>query len=347
MALTGKLPFHRSIAVNHLSQVGEARRAIQLEATFGGFDEIQGARLAIVATEIATNIARYTRGGELLYRYQELPWGPAIEVLGVDRGPGMADPERCLSDGYSSRGTPGNGLGAIRRQSDEFEFYSTVEGGSVVMARVAARKLRGTVEESPLRLGSVCAPHPGEPVCGDTWRVRWTADGFSLIVADGLGHGILAAEAAAAAMESFEASPSSAPAELVERIHEHIHGTRGCAVAVADFDAKQKNLSYSGIGNIAGRLVSGGKNRGLISLNGTAGVQAAKIQQFEYEWPADALLIMHSDGLQTRWELDAYPGITVRHPAITAAAVYRDFNRGRDDVTVVAANWSRANRSRS
>jgi hypothetical protein len=122
--------------------------------------------------------------------------------------------------------------------------------------------------------------------------------------------------------------------------------SRGCAVAVASFDAKGMRLSYSGIGNIAGRLISGGNSRGLISVNGTAGVQVGRIQQFEYAWPADAALVMHSDGLQAGWTLDAYPGIYARHPALAAGALYRDFHRGKDDISVVVANWNQAGRAR-
>jgi hypothetical protein len=44
---------------------------------------------------------------------------------------------------------------------------------------------------------------------------------------------------------------------------------------------------------------------------------------------------MHSDGLTSHWSLDAYPGLRLRHPALVAAVLYRDYQRGRDDVTVV------------
>ena len=49
---------------------------------------------------------------------------------------------------------------------------------------------------------------------------------------------------------------------------------------------------------------------------------------------ADALSC-EIDGLVSHWSIDAYPGLRARHPAIVAAVLYRDFNRGRDDVTVV------------
>jgi len=54
-----------------------------------------------------------------------------------------------------------------------------------------------------------------------------------------------------------------------------------------------------------------------------------------FPWPAGALLIMHSDGLGTHWDLATYPGLAARHPGLIAAVLYRDYDRGRDDVSVV------------
>jgi anti-sigma regulatory factor (Ser/Thr protein kinase) len=333
--------FHRRALIQDSSQVGEARRAVELEAQRAGFDATHRGRAAIVATEIATNIARHTRGGEILYAVADHPEGLAMEILGIDRGPGMADPDRCLSDGYSTSSTPGNGLGAIRRQSEEFDLYSSVERGSVVMSRTFVRERnKGGAAGPPLVFGGVCVPHPGEPVSGDVWRVRWNDGGYSVLAVDGLGHGLPANAAAERAAEIFEESPFLSPAELVERIHHGLHGTRGATVAVARFHADREQLSYSGIGNIFGRLLSSDGARGLISMNGTAGVQVGKILEFAYDCRADAVLVMHSDGLQSRWEATAYPGLATRHPALLAATLYRDFQRGRDDISVVAARWS-------
>jgi hypothetical protein len=80
--------------------------------------------------------------------------------------------------------------------------------------------------------------------------------------------------------------------------------------------------------------------RGLVSHNGTIGVEVRRLQQFDYESPAEALLVMHSDGLQSRWSLEAYPGIMHRHPALIAGVLYRDYSRQRDDLTVCVVRYS-------
>jgi hypothetical protein len=63
----------------------------------------------------------------------------------------------------------------------------------------------------------------------------------------------------------------------------------------------------------------------------------AKLQQFQYDLLEGDLLLMHSDGLTSRWKLADYPGLSHRVPALIAAVLYRDFKRGRDDATVLVA----------
>ncbi|MGZ8295425.1 MAG: serine/threonine protein kinase, partial [Telluria sp.] len=95
-------------------------------------------------------------------------------------------------------------------------------------------------------------------------------------------------------------------------------------------------LQFAGVGNIAGSVIGGGPRRHLLSHNGIVGSNLRKVQQFEQPWDSGSLLILHSDGLGTRWDLDAYPGLAFAHCAVIAAVLYRDFTRGRDDATVVA-----------
>jgi len=167
-----------------------------------------------------------------------------------------------------------------------------------------------------------------------------------ILLADGLGHGILAAEAAVEAVKTFQNNTSLAPAQVVAAIHAALRSTRGAAVAVAEVDAAQQVVRFAGVGNIAGLILSADGCRHLVSHNGTAGHEVRKIQEFTYPWPArgggrQPLLILHSDGLTSRWDLDRYPGLAQRHPSLIAGVLYRDFYRGRDDVTVVVATEKR------
>jgi hypothetical protein len=101
-------------------------------------------------------------------------------------------------------------------------------------------------------------------------------------------------------------------------------------------------VQYSGIGNIAGSLVSSERCRGLASQNGTVGVQIrSHVSTFSHVMPAPGVLLMHSDGITSRWSFDHYPGLLLRHPAVIAGVLSRDFVRGRDDATMLVVSRSR------
>ena len=122
------------------------------------------------------------------------------------------------------------------------------------------------------------------------------------------------------------------------RVHQALRSSRGAAVAIARIDRRRGKLTFAGVGNISARIYAGSETRqNLVSLNGTAGHQCDRIQEFNYAWPEDGLLILHSDGLSTGTGLESYPGLAARDPALIAAVLYRDFCRGRDDATVVVA----------
>jgi anti-sigma regulatory factor (Ser/Thr protein kinase) len=213
------------------SQIGAARRGIVALAEAGGLPAAAVGRVGIIATELATNLLIHATDGRLLVRLCHGPGGQrAIELLAVDAGPGMDDVARCLRDGHSTAGTPGNGLGAVQRLADTFEISSQPGAGSIVLARV------GVVPRAPLRFGVVCLPMRGEEACGDGWE--WCPDdrGGCLLVFDGLGHGPLAAEAADVARRVFRSECERAPEETLMLMHDRLQGTRGGAGAIARID---------------------------------------------------------------------------------------------------------------
>jgi anti-sigma regulatory factor (Ser/Thr protein kinase) len=329
---------HVTVPVSEPSQVGEARRTAQRLAENAGLSEVECGTAAIVATELASNLSKFATGGRLLLQILRRPSGACIELLSIDSGPGVADVERCLRDGYSTSGTPGTGLGAVRRLATEFDIYSRVGGGTVVMARIGATC--GAPVARGFQWAAVSSTAPNELVCGDAWRVSERDGEIALMVADGLGHGPLAAAAADLAGDVFDADGFDAPGAICDRAHRALLGSRGAALATAHV-TRQAGVRYAGVGNIAGSLVSPVQSRGMASQNGTVGLQMRRVQQLDYEWPERALLIMHSDGVSNRWSLDAYEGLIGRHPAVVAAVLLRDFTRGRDDATIVVVRSER------
>lgn len=313
------------------SAVGEARRrAIEL-AQAKRFNETDTGRVGLVVTELASNLVKHAGGGEIVVSDAADTGAAGIDVLALDRGPGIADLREALRDGYSSAGTPGGGLGAVARLGAVFEVYSRRDAGTALFARITDSSQAAPA--APFVVGGVNIPHPHETVSGDAWTISRRAVGVVVLVADGLGHGPLAHTAARTAAEAFHAHAQARPGELVTRIHEALRPTRGAAVGIAEIASGV--VRFAGVGNIAGTIVADGATRSVVSHHGTAGHDVRRIQEFAYPWVAKATLVLHSDGLMSRWSLDDYPGLIEKHPALIAGVLYRDFRRGRDDTTVV------------
>src|SRR5262249_21278996 len=125
------------------------------------------------------------------------------------------------------------------------------------------------------------------------------------------------------------------PEAVVQACHAALARTRGAALAVARVAPNAQRGAFAGVGNIVARVEGSTANRHLASYNGTVGHNLQRVREFAFPWPTGALLVMHSDGLGTHWDLAAYPGLSARHPALIAGVLYRDYDRGRDDVSVV------------
>jgi anti-sigma regulatory factor (Ser/Thr protein kinase) len=327
------------IVVEENSKTAEARRTAREMALGLGMDEGGAEHVAIVVTEACTNLLKHASRGLVLLQTttEEAEALPALELLAVDQGPGMSNLDQCLRDGFSTGSSPGQGLGAIQRMSKQSDIYTLPGKGTVVLARWWPSR-NGWKPASTVRLGSINVSMPGEEVCGDSWGCVRNAEDLVILVADGLGHGLDARLAATEAVRQLYEHPELPPAALLKRVHEALRSTRGAAVAVARIDCIHGKLTFAGVGNISARVYAGSETRqNLVSLNGTAGHQCERIQEFSYAWPEDGLLVLHSDGLSTGTGLESYPGLAARDPALIAGLLYRDFCRGRDDATVVVA----------
>lgn len=315
------------------SQVGNARRAAVEFATSSGFDQEQAGKVGLAATEVATNVLKHAGRGRLLLRALQSDGIGGVEIIALDKGPGIADVSASLRDGHSTTGTLGGGLGALSRMSESFEIFTQPGRGTAVRLELWAKPLPAGAP--PLETGALAIPKPGETVCGDGWALEEWRDQLSVLLADGLGHGLSAHEAARAATETFHAHAKDEPGAILEACHGALARTRGAAVATAKVLASSERGIFAGIGNIVCRVEGSTANRHLVSHNGTVGHTMRKLQEFAFPWPRGALLVMHSDGLGTHWDLATYPGLAARHPALIAAVLYRDYDRGRDDVSVV------------
>lgn len=327
------------ISAPDASKIGHARRRALTLARTLGFGDLRLGELAIVVSEAAGNIAAHALEGYLVLTPWKHQGSCGVDLLALDCGKGIADIGRCVEDGYSTSGTPGQGLGAMSRLSANFQIYSIPGEGTAIFARLVQEAPGGdpAAAAAAYGIGSICVPYSGETACGDAWNFHAVPGRSIYMMADGLGHGPMAAEAAEEAIRVFDECAQMPPSEILTAAHAALRKTRGAAVAVAAIDHHSGVLQYAGIGNISGAILSGGKTRSMVSMNGTLGHNIRTIQDFSYPWEKGSTLLMHSDGLTSRWSLPHYPSLTSRHPALIAGVLYRDFSRKHDDVTVLAA----------
>ena len=324
------------ITLSDSSQTGNARRQAVSLADSLAFDEVPLGQLGIVVTEAARNIEAHAGEGEIVLSPWRFGESAGIDVLALDKGRGIENIAVSMQDGHSTAGTPGNGLGAMSRLAGVFQIFSAASSGTALFARIFAKANQQGRPEAE-ELGSICVPMAGESLCGDAWEI-YRSPGRSLyIVADGLGHGPIASEASQEALRAFRAHAHRSPERILSEVHGALAKTRGAAVAVAEILHEQHVLNYAGAGNIVAAICLRGKTRSLVSMNGTVGHSIGRIQQFPYPWEEGSMLIMHSDGIGTKWNLENYPGLASRHPALLAGVLFRDFSRKRDDATVVVS----------
>ncbi|MBA4150894.1 MAG: SpoIIE family protein phosphatase [Verrucomicrobia bacterium] len=329
-----------SLRVCESSAAGEARRIAIGWAETLGFSAIKAGEVGIIVTELANNLWRHAGRGQVVLRALthpgKTPAAPPIrglEILSLDNGPGMADLERCSKDGYSTGGSTGIGLGAVARLSSYSEVYSRHKEGTVSLSQVWANPLPKTFFPSPM-LGAVCVPVKEERVSGDSWAQRFNQTSQQILLVDGLGHGIRAAEAANEAVQIFLQRDLTAT-EMMNALHVALKSTVGAVVGLVEITLPGRVFSFTGVGNLEGKVINGNEKRSLLSHNGTVGHAMRTVRQWAYTWSQNSLLILHSDGISNKWDLENYPGLSSRHPSIIAGVIYRDFRRERDDASII------------
>lgn len=317
------------VPVTDESSVGEARRKSLLISERLGFNDVRAGEVALLATESSRNVLLHGGGGQLVISAMASDERRVARILAMDRGGGIANLAQAMTDGYSSSGTMGGGMGAMKRIATMLEVF-TGKQGTVVLLEVGEAG-----EPGHLHLAGMAVPYPGERLCGDAWTFHETPERMLVLLSDGLGHGRDAAEASQEAVATFRKRREMGPGAILGFLHDALRKTRGAVAAVAEIRPTEGKVIFAGVGNISASVISGEGSRSLVSHNGTLGMVTSRIQEFQSAWSRDAILVLHSDGLQSRWDLTSYAGLLSRHPAIIGAVLLRDFRRQRDDASVV------------
>lgn len=340
MAVTG--PQTLRLYIDDPSAIQVARRAGQELAGALGFSAARAEQVAICASELASNIDKHAYGGTLYI--QASPASPGLEMLAVDDGPGVEGFERCLVDGYTTTGTLGTGLGAVRRMATRFATYSLPSRGTVVHAMFLPETRVDTPGVEDVDVGALCLPAWGQEVSGDGYRVVRTGRALTLLVVDGLGHGVEAASAAQGALMAFDTVADLPLPTVIETVHRRLRRTRGAAAGVVRLDLVHLGGEFCGVGNVSCAVLQegGAVARRISSKPGTLGLYLSRTMSHTFELPPHGTVLLHTDGITSRWDLDVYPGLFGRPVAVMAAVLVRDCWRGRDDGTVVVLRPQRS-----
>jgi hypothetical protein len=116
-------------------------------------------------------------------------------------------------------------------------------------------------------------------------------------------------------------------------VHRRLSATRGGAVSVVQVTGD--SVRFAGLGNVAGWIITDAGRSGLVSVPGIAGHQARSIRVFEYELPPGGVVVLHSDGLTSKWDIRALPRLAASDPLVIAAALLAAAGVHRDDAGIL------------
>ncbi|MBI3969043.1 MAG: SpoIIE family protein phosphatase [Chloroflexi bacterium] len=186
-------------------------------------------------------------------------------------------------------------------------------------------------------IGVATRPYPGECVSGDDWLIDIYEGICRLTVLDALGHGPAAAAVAQIAKEAIAARPDLDPMETLRVGHGALTGTRGAAISVATLDPTAGRLTFAGISNVEGSVFLAGRQERLITYRGIVGSASRTVRPFDHSLVADWLLIVHTDGVSNRFDLDQLAGVDRHDVQALADAILARWARKTDDATVLVA----------
>jgi negative regulator of sigma-B (phosphoserine phosphatase) len=192
-----------------------------------------------------------------------------------------------------------------------------------------------------LERGEAGAPLAGETRSGDLAVFAPYEGGALVATIDGLGHGEAAADAAEAAAAVLSERPDEPPDALLKRCHTALRTTRGVVATLAWFDLATGGLSWTGIGNVEGRLVRASRQRGDSDdsptlFGGVLGWSLPTVRVVRTELQPGDCLVMATDGVAADFGSSLMPGVPAEEQARRVLASHA---RGSDDALVVAVRY--------
>lgn len=306
-----------------------------------GFTSVDRAEIALVVTELASNLVQHASGGTVIVSRIEARGQTGIQIESEDTGPGISDLEQAITDGYSTAGSLGIGLGTVNRLTDELAAYSRPERGVRIVCQRWMRPRTNGISVRDLAFGAATRSYRGLPENGDAFIIKeWGRNAIAGII-DGLGHGQFAQRASQTARQYIEQHFDQPLDSLFRGVGRACRATRGVVMALARLDLDQQKLTVASVGNIEVRLIGSPERFNLVVKRGIVGLlNAPSAHITEHPWTSTSLLIMHSDGLPAHWAWHEFPDLAHAEPAVVARRLLQALGKMDDDATVIVARNS-------
>ena len=194
---------------------------------------------------------------------------------------------------------------------------------------------------SRLELGVAERALAGEYRSGDRAVLAAYRGGALVAAIDGLGHGSGAADAAAVAAEVLSAHPDDEPAHLIDACHHALSRTRGAVMTLAWFDLDGGRLSWTGVGNVEGRLIHaaagpGMPTEGALTKGGVVGYSLPSIRVTSAELLAGDVMVLATDGIDSGFAQAIAGGGSAQ---IIADRILAEHGKAGDDALVVVVRY--------
>jgi anti-sigma regulatory factor (Ser/Thr protein kinase)/serine/threonine protein phosphatase PrpC len=300
-----------------------------------GFSPAECEELALVITELATNVLKHATRGSLRLSRIEAPGRVGIQIESDDTGPGIPDLEQAITDGYSTVGSLGTGLGTVNRFVDELAACSRREPGLRLVCQRWIRPKTSGLHMVELVCGIATRSYRLLPENGDAFIIKQWERQALVGVIDGLGHGQFAQRAALTARQYIEHHYDQPLVSLFRGVGRACRTTRGVVMALARFDLDRQKLTLASIGDIEVRLIGNSERFNFVVKRGIVGLNAPNPVPSEHSWTSNSLLIMHSDGLRTKWAWDEFSDVARAAPPVIARRLLEGLGKLDDDATVV------------
>ncbi|HWQ20956.1 MAG TPA: ATP-binding protein [Methanotrichaceae archaeon] len=331
-------PLH--IRVIRAADVSAARGAARAMALGIGFAATASEEIALAVSELASNLVKHAGGGTIVL----LSLCEGMQIESHDEGSGIEDIDQALTDGFSTAGSLGFGLGTVNRLMDEFEISSRCSRPDSGTHIVCKRFIRGGAAgplPGPLEFGAATRAHPLMSVNGDTFVIKCWGTSALIGVIDGLGHGQQALLAAQAARRYVEIHYNQPLLSIFTGVDRACRATRGVVMSLARFDwisdLSRVTLTFSGIGNVEMSIIGKQEPLNFVIRRGILGAGTPSPVVTEHIWKPGYVMVLHSDGISAHHKWSDLPELRNASVEVVAQHILQRLARKEDDATVIVA----------